>query len=177
MKSSVLFVCAAVFLSAVAGANPTGSALLFFPVEPCRIMDTRVAIGQASAGYAYDLFVRGTSLPGAIQGGANNCGIPAAAEAVIVNIVVINPTGSGYLRINGTGFLTSPSGVYSRMNFTGGAASSEEMTVSLCNTFLAPHPHAPCLWGGGLYSDSQLALAGGDSHVVIDVMGYFRAAP
>ncbi len=181
MKKGLLAFIAALCLASAAQANPTGAPLLTFPVHPCRIMDTRVALGPLASSNAYDAFVRGNALPPSWGGTHADCGVPESAEAVVVNVTVLSATGPGNLRINGTGWLSSPKGIYSRVNFTQGQIIANEMQVSLCNVFLYPHPHEACPYDGqGSYLDFQISPAmpiPGSVHVIIDVLAYLARIP
>lgn len=147
-----------------------------FPVEPCRIVDTRVALGPLASGSGMSVFVRGSLLDPLNGAAQTNCGVPAEAEAVIVNVVAVGPTSNGVLKVNGSGFVYGPTGQYSRLNYQIGQNTANEMVVSLCNVYLYPHAHAPCAFdGAGRYSDFQIVNAGsvGSSvHIVADVVGY-----
>lgn len=78
------------------------SDLLFVPVQPCRVIDTRLGAGKMSVGEIRNFRIAGTS--GFEGGKAGGCGIPLGgtaplAAAVAINIFAVNPEGSGYLRI------------------------------------------------------------------------------
>ncbi len=158
-------------------ANPTGSPLSTFSVYPCRVLDTRVAMGPVMAGTSMQFHVRGKELPASQGAARRNCGIPPEAESVVINIQAVSPTSAGHLRVNGVGFVTSPQGTYTRLNFGVGENISNEMTVSLCNVFLFPHPHQPCPHPNpDLYEDIAVipSMAGPSNsvHLVADVVGY-----
>jgi hypothetical protein len=163
-------------LALPASANPTGAPLAHYPVEPCRVLDTRFALGPIAHNTGINVFIRGAALPATQGGTQTDCGVPVAAESAIINVAVVQPTSEGYLRLNGTGFVHGPKGPYSRINFAAGQTISNEMSVSLCNVFIYPAPHAPCLFdtaGHYLDFDIQPKIAVGASvHVVIDVVGY-----
>lgn len=167
-------------LGTAAYANPTGSGLVLQPLHPCRVFDSRVELGPLPNGTATDVSVRGDALPDD-QGGSGDCGVPAEAEAVVVDVHVVNPTTSGYLKISGTGGVTSPAGAYTRLVYNAMELATGEMTVSLCNTYLFPAEHAPCPGQEeGTYADFQIvnaATTGSSAHVVVDVVGYFVRQP
>lgn len=84
----------------VVEANALGDSaadLVFTKVNPCRIIDTRIAGGPLPSGGGRDFYVAGTvGFTG--QGGASGgCGVPVGATAVAVNLVVL-PAGYGWLR-------------------------------------------------------------------------------
>jgi hypothetical protein len=64
----------------------------FFTLPPCRVVDTRNPIGPLG----------GPSLAGGATRSfpiTGTCGIPPTAKAVMLNVTVVGPTGSGHLRI------------------------------------------------------------------------------
>jgi hypothetical protein len=62
---------------------------VFFPVSPCRIVDTRVPIqGPALLGGASRDFIA-----------TGVCGIPAGSSAVAFNFTVVNATSGGFLTV------------------------------------------------------------------------------
>lgn len=173
MKRLTLFVLA-LCLAIPASANPTGAPLAFFPVEPCRILDTRVSLGQISPSSGLVVFVRGENLLEDDGATHADCGIPVEAEAVKVNVVAVTPNTAGTLRLNGWGFIHGPMGIYARLNYSAGDTVANEMTVSLCNASPYPFPHQPCVFDNeGHYGDFSLTTQSGTLHVVIDAVGYF----
>jgi hypothetical protein len=130
--------------------------LVYTPVTPCRIVDTRIAAAGALAGGAIRTFdVDSTSL--AAQGGAApGCGIPlGVAQAVTMTITAVQPAGEGFLTAWGLG----PQPTSSVLNY---AANEVIATTAIV-------PVAP----GGGDDFSLVSLA--PTHVVVDVLGYFAA--
>jgi hypothetical protein len=79
------------------------SDLLFVPVTPCRVIDTRLAGGKMNVGEVRSFRIAGTAGFEAQGGKAGGCGIPLGAAsplaaAVAINIVAVQPEGSGNLR-------------------------------------------------------------------------------
>lgn len=78
----------------------TANDLVFVPVTPCRIIDTRVAGGQIAANSVRSFDVTAVSSY-AFQGGeATNCGGVGAAgsfAAAAINFTVVTPGGAGYI--------------------------------------------------------------------------------
>src|SRR3954470_21147423 len=78
-------------------ASGTGTASVFIPVTPCRLVDTRPAPDHVG--------VRATALGNAESvdfqvGGTNgNCTIPTAATAIAANVTAVRPTSPGYLTV------------------------------------------------------------------------------
>jgi hypothetical protein len=73
--------------------------LVYTPVTPCRIIDTRLAGGPIAAGTTRSFRVAGTSYSD--QGGsATTCGVPVGpTTAAVINFVAVNPGGAGNLRV------------------------------------------------------------------------------
>lgn len=146
----------------VEGASPSSLGqsfqdLVYTPVTPCRIVDTRRAVGGAlAAGVARSFDVDSSNL--AVQGGsATGCGIPlAVAQAVTMTIVVVQPAGRGHLTAWGLGAQPAASSV---LNYAAGDV--------IANTAIIP-----VVPGSG--NDFTLfSLAA--THLVVDVLGYFAA--
>lgn len=93
-----------VVLRAVAYYSPSGE-LVYTPVTPCTAHDTRPPLNTANPGpftgsQNFTVDVKG-NLPSGV-GGQASCGVPDSAEAVLVNVVALNPTGTGELAIGDT---------------------------------------------------------------------------
>jgi len=76
------------------GLNSLGDSqadLVYTPVTPCRIIDTRYAGGPIPAGTTRSFLVTGTNY--SAQGGiATGCGVPfGPTTAAVVNFVAVNP--------------------------------------------------------------------------------------
>jgi hypothetical protein len=131
-------------------AVPT-SPLPFIGITPCRIADTR---GNGFAG-AYG--------PPALAGGAprnfplaGQCGIPASAEAVSLNVTVTNTLGPGFILIHPQG---GAQPVVSTLNYVAGA--------TVANAAVVP------LGPGG----SITVIAGvSGSDLILDTNGYYGGA-
>ena len=136
--------------------------LVYTPVTPCRIIDTRLAGGPLAGGTTRSFHVTGTDL--SAQGGsATGCGIPAgAATAAVINFVAVNPAGPGDLRITPFG---TPMPTASILNYAAvtGLNIANGPTVAICDPAVAT-----CT------SDFTIQADGGATQVVADVQGYFR---
>jgi hypothetical protein len=160
---SVASLKAAAPSSAALNPNALGSFssdLVYTAVTPCRIVDTRNAVGPFSGGQTrlYDLDgLGGPATTYALQGGvASSCNIPyGKATAAALNITVTETTSAGYITAWGLG--TQPNA--SVLNWTAGA--------TIANTTIVPIvPSAS--------ADFSIYSSGG-AHVIIDVLGYFAA--
>jgi hypothetical protein len=139
-------------LSAPALAQPRvlgcGSPGSFFPVAPCRAVDTRNAAG-ALGGPALNA---GTTRSFPIGG---TCGIPASVAAISLNVTTEGATAAGALRL-------FPAGITLPMA-TGISYSAQQTRAN--NGIIA-------LGAGALaiYCDQ----ASGTTNVIVDVNGYFE---
>jgi hypothetical protein len=124
-------------------------AMDFFTVTPCRVLDTRNANGVyggpalvAGADRVFPLF--------------NQCGIPATARAISVNLTVTQPTTAGNLRLYPAG---TPLPTTSSINYVLSLTRANNSVVAL----------------NGL---GELAVrcsqASGTAHFILDVNGYFE---
>ncbi len=73
--------------------------LVFVPVTPCRIIDTRVAGGLIPANGERNFDVSETASFAAQGGDAGDCGVSAAGPfaAAAINFTVVTPTAAGYI--------------------------------------------------------------------------------
>ncbi|WP_029138324.1 hypothetical protein [Nakamurella lactea] len=127
---------------------------VYVPITPCRIVDTRKAVGKFNSTTTRNYYVTGT-FGFAPQGGkTGGCGIPKGATAIAATLTAITPTHAGYFRAWPNG-LAEPGATllnYSTVNIGTGA------NVSLSTTAGQP---------------LRVKNYGGPSHLVIDVSGYY----
>jgi hypothetical protein len=135
--------------------------LVFTPLQPCRIMDTRGTGWSAAAPLAanvarsFDILAAAITAQGGVQTGG--CGIPANAQAMSVNITVVSPA-AGWLYFWPDGY---PQPNASILNWNGAS------TGYIANAaVVAINPTAPAGW--------ILSSVGG-THVIMDALGYFAA--
>jgi hypothetical protein len=120
----------------------------FHTLTPCRVVDTRNAAGP----YGGPVLAAGTARAFAIAG---QCGVPADAAAVALNVTVTNPTSAGHLTVfPGTGAVPGTSTI----SFAAGRTRANNATVALIDGLLS-------------LFDGQ---ATGTTDVIVDVSGYFR---
>ena len=139
------------------GAADTGTASVFVPITPCRLLDTRVGaenVGNRSTPLATDeaaLFqVTGTN---------GNCTIPATATGIATNATAVNPTASSYVTFYPAD--ANPRPKASNLNVVAGAAPTpNQVTVGLSAAGAI-----------GIYN------LGGTVDIVVDIVGYYQAAP
>jgi len=142
--------------SASGSANVTvaavGSALQFYDVPPCRLVDTRNANGSLGgpALGASGSPDRAFTLAGA-------CGIPAGAAVVSANLTVVSPSAGGALAVYpGDGALTGTSSI----SFNAGKSRADNALLQLA------------LDGSGTVKVNNSAA--GTVHLLLDVNGYFQ---
>jgi hypothetical protein len=121
----------------------------FFPLTPCRVVDTRnangVLGGPALAANADRTFMV-----------RNVCGIPATAGAISVNLTVVQPSAAGHLRVYAGG---TPLPLVSSLNYSSGQTRANDANVSL---------------GPGGTVAVRCVQASGSVHFLLDVTGYFE---
>jgi len=134
--------------------------LVYTPVLPCRLADTRFAGGPIAANSSRDFKVWVASGGFGAQGGdTGNCGIPANPAAVALNLTVVNPGGGGNLIAYPTGG-TVPN--TSTLNFQNG-------TTVLANAAIIPACTPNCA------NQVTVKTNGPSTDLVIDIVGYFAA--
>jgi hypothetical protein len=144
--------------------------LLFVPLPPCRIIDTRSSSGgKMAAGETRNFQVAGTTEFGPQGGTLGGCGVPAgsaepAAAAIMVNLVAVDPAGKGNLAAWAFG-QPAPSAAsinYALLNPAMNIANG--LIVPIAGTNLAT-------------ADLSIRASFSPVHVVADVTGYFTRFP
>ncbi len=125
----------------------------FFTVTPCRLIDTRGAIGPfggpaLTSGVAREITVGG------------QCGVPAMAGAVAVNVTVVSATGGGHLTFFATD-VPVPDAT-SLINFAPGQTRANNAVLALSSEISGRITVLPVVAGLG------------SVHLIVDVNGYFH---
>jgi len=120
----------------------------FYTITPCRVLDTRQP--EQSPSLASGV-MRLVTLH-------DTCGIPTTAGAVAVTVTVVEPTGSGTLKLCPGDLIPSSLSV---LTFQAGQTLSGNAIVLLATD----NTGTVAVWP---------SLGGGSSHLVIDVSGYFE---
>ena len=147
--------------------NAIGAAaadLVYTPVTPCRVIDTRQsAAGLIVAGVDQSFRVRDAAGFAAQGGSATDCGISPAATAVEMNFVAVSPTGPGDLRI-----VAFPGALQnaSVLNYT------NLPSLNIANGIAQPVCNAA---GAACTKDITVHADLSNTHLVADVVGYFKA--
>jgi hypothetical protein len=140
--------------------------LVYTPVTPCRVFDTRFSsAGIITGGTQQNFFVVGTSGFPAQGGNAGGCGIPLGpATSVIINFAAVNPAGAGNLRAWAVANPQPAAPQAAVMNFNPVlAALANGVAVPVCNPAVTS-----CTLG-----DLRLQADASSVHVVGDVVGFF----
>lgn len=130
--------------------SPPPATSSFYTLAPCRVLDTRNANGPLGGPGLAPSAVRTFDLTGP-------CGIPNTAKAVSVNVTVVNPTAPGFLSIFPGNAI--PLGT-SSLSFTAGRVRANGAVLRLATD------------GAGTIGVQN--GAGGITHLIIDVNGYFQ---
>lgn len=136
--------------------NSGGSSSKFQPLAPCRVFDTRSSGNKISAGMSKPFIVSGSDAEIQSQGGAGNCGVPATAKAVAINLTSTQAEDKGNLRVYPYNSSLPTSSI---LNFNIDANMANATEIQICQP--------TCLFDINIYSTA-------DSHVIGDVMGYFE---
>jgi hypothetical protein len=132
--------------------------LVYTPVTPCRIMDTRNSTaGIMTAGSQRGFF--GWNGTYASQGGsASNCGLPFSYNnaALVVNFTVVSPATGGYITAFPGDAATVP--LAATVNFNAGDVKGNNAVLKLNQTGTGVD--------FGIYTTSA-------THIVADVVGYY----
>ena len=123
-----------------------GAGFDFFTVPPCRVFDSRSGAALAS----------GTVRTFQVAG---NCGIPATARAVAVNVTVTGPTGAGSVVVY-AGNIATPG--TSNVSFGFSQTRANNGVLQLATD------------GAGTASARATLAAGGQVDLIVDVAGYFK---
>jgi hypothetical protein len=133
--------------------------LVFTPITPCRIIDTRATAAGPIGPNDGRLFEVNLANFSAQGGAAAGCGMPTAYDvsAVAINVTSTGQTGVGNIQVAecGSGLPTS-----SLLNYQAGVNVANAAVVRSAIT---------CLLGGDIYVRSNNSA----SHVVVDLLGYF----
>jgi hypothetical protein len=120
----------------------------FHTLPPCRLVDTRATDGPALNGGIARTWVL-----------AGNCGIPANATALALNLTATEPTASGHLTLFPAG-ATLPG--TSTLNFSAAQTRANNAVLPLAAD------------GSGALTGQALVVGAGTVHVILDVAGYFE---
>jgi hypothetical protein len=155
----------------------TGGSLVFTPLRPCRVIDTRRpgAGGRFLAGEVRSYVLRGPTTNYSGQGGnAAGCGIPGftgtpllenEAKALALNIIAVGPLGPGDMRAWPAN-QAAPLASVINYSDVGGLNIANGIILPICDEASA----TPCATGDVSF---QAEVSG--TFLVADVTGYFHA--
>jgi hypothetical protein len=154
--------------AAPAPGDPT-SDLLYVPIPPCRVIDTRLAGGKMSAGEVRNFAIAGTANFDTQGGHSGGCGIPMGATtpvaaAVMLNFVAVQPEGSGDLRAWQFGQSVPLAAVLNYDNLGPFFAIANGIVVPISGVSTTA-------------SDLSVKAEFNRTHLVVDVTGYFTRFP
>jgi hypothetical protein len=130
-----------------AASTSSGDRAIFEPLIPARIMDTRTPSPvPLTAGPDRPLNVSGVA------------GVPLDATAVALNVTAVQPTAAGYLAVYPADAALP---TVSSVNFVPGQIVANAVVVKLGSTGAS---------GGRI----RIFNSGGETHVIVDVAGFFR---
>lgn len=132
--------------------------LVYVPITPCRIVDTRIAGGPIGAGETRD-FIAWARTNYADQGGSTgDCGLfTISATAVALNVTAVTPQGAGYAT------------VYSYNTARPGTASVNYAAGQIVNNAIISRIPNPI----DTFDFTIFTYA--SAHYVVDIVGYFAA--
>lgn len=141
-------------LSAAALAHQAEAQLVYTPISPCRVVDTRNPAGPYGGPALTGGSIRSFVIPG-------QCGVPATAKAVAFNFTVVGATGP-------QGFLTvwpadTPLPVAALLEFGPGQSTVVSNSANL--------KLAEIVEPGAI--SAYVSNIGGAVHLIINVYGYF----
>jgi hypothetical protein len=135
-----------------AACTPPAGGASFFPLVPCRLVDTRNPVGVRGGPALTSGAVRSLPLAGA-------CGVPPTARAVAVNVTVTAATAEGFVHF-APGGCSLP--LSSTVNFRAARARANAALLALAQD------------GSGSLGARAVLQDAGRVHLVLDVMGYFQ---
>lgn len=151
--TAIMLVLLGLTLIPIQADAQAGGPYSYYPLTPCRFVDTRDAILQGGSGP----LPRFVNVPFTAKG---RCGIPFDAKAVSVNATVVSPTGAGFLTMFPTGV---PRPWISVIDW------------ALTDNALANGAIVPL---GAMASGDLTAYhetdGGGTVHLILDATGYFK---
>ena len=160
------FIGASDFVIEIQGYYQESGGSGYAPVQPCRVVDTRIQpsrptvineTGTFAPGNQRSFQVSGTGQQFAAQGGAaSGCGIPAGTTAVELSITAVGPSGNGFIRAFPHG-QSAPNATF--LSYSAGEGVTNTGTVTLT--------------GGRSGVDLSVLNLGASTNIVIDVFGFF----
>ena len=152
--------------------------LVYTPLPPCRVIDTRNAVGDFSPGEIRNYDLIGPTNYSSLGGFAGDCGIPVGGgvflsgfntvQALVVNVTAASGTGLGNFKAWPTN-KTEPSASIINFGTTQNIANGLVLPTCDESCFLLGCP--PCQTGDLTFKANASSV-----HLVVDVIGYMSAA-
>lgn len=134
------------------------TAQLYYPLDPCRLVDTRSATGEytgpVGTAVTANYHAKDSAEIGNQGGLSGGCSVPATATALVINITSTQQAGNGHLRAYPYGGSLPNASI---VNFSG---------ATIANATILPICEGTCSYDFSIYASQS-------SHVIVDVMGYF----
>lgn len=141
---------------AVAGRlGDVGADMVYTPITPCRIVDTRLTVGPVAAG-AVRVFLATSTGYGSQGGNVAGCGLSAEVPgAVVLNVTAVNPAAGGFATVYASN-ATRPS--TASLNYTAGSVVNNTVITKV------PDP---------LFTSDFAIYSLAEAHFVVDLVGFF----
>jgi hypothetical protein len=157
--------------AAATPAQTDAPALGYFPIAPCRLVDTQLIGDPPGArlvpNVARDFRVKASDLSN--QGGSSTgCGVPGTATAAMVNVVAVYPARQGSL--NAGAYPRAAAGLSPVLTYglvAGFRAITNGIAIPICDATVL---------GTTCYYDFTLEAENGATHAIVDIVGYFGPA-
>ena len=129
------------------------SSVSLYTLTPCRIVDTRQPIGVTGGPALTNGATRNFPI-------TNQCGVPATAQAAVLNLTMVQPSADGFITV--WQYPLAWPGVSNINALAGEPAIANGATVPLAGGSL----DVSALYGS--------TVPGATAHLIIDVTGYFQ---
>jgi hypothetical protein len=134
------------------------SEMSFVPVNPCKLVDTRLAGGQFGNGTSRAYHARGTGSLASQGGSSTGCALPANAAAISTIVSAVSPSADGFIQTNAS---DQASAGATSVNYSAGVSISSSATINLSAPAAA--------------TAFKVKNNGGPTHISISVVGYYIA--
>lgn len=132
--------------------------LVFTPVQPCRIVDTRIAQGAIAAGQVRSYRAAGRTTYSDQGGSATNCSLQNEVPgAVMLSVTAVSPAQAGYATVFPAGAAVPGT---ASLNYVAGAVVNNAVVVRV--------PNPATTYDFSIYSHAT-------SDYVVDIVGFFAA--
>ena len=133
-----------------------GEDLVYTPIQPCRIVDTRLAGGAIAAGQLRSFKAAGVASYTDQGGSTGNCGLQVdVPSAVALNVAAVLPTQAGFATVFPHGTVQPET---ASVNYAAG--------TNVNNAIISKIPNPAAAFDFSVYSYAQ-------SQYVVDIVGYF----